>query len=105
MSGTTELLQVTERGVYCAAGDFYIDPWRSVERAVITHAHGDHARWGSKHYLCAAPGEGVLRIRLGPEAKIESLPFGQSVDIRGVRVTLFPAGHILGSAQVRVEHA
>jgi putative mRNA 3-end processing factor len=100
-----DLLISTPSGLYCPPGDFYIDPWRPVERAVITHAHGDHARWGSKQYLCAAPGEGVLRIRLGPDARIESLPFGRSVDIRGVRVTLFPAGHILGSAQVRVEHA
>ena len=99
-----DLLISTPSGLYCPPGDFYVDPWRPVDRAVITHAHGDHARWGSKHYLCAAPGEGVLRIRLGPDARIESLPFGRSVDIRGVRVTLFPAGHILGSAQVRVEH-
>lgn len=97
------LLMTNENGLYCAAGDFYIDPWRGVDRAVITHAHSDHARWGSRSYLCAEPGLPVLRSRLGPAAKIETLPYRQSITIRGVQVTFFPAGHILGSAQVRVE--
>jgi len=98
------LLNLSDRGLYCAAGDFYIDPWLPVARAVITHAHGDHARWGSESYLAAREGERVLRTRLGPAARIRTLPFGESVDINGVRVSLHPAGHILGSAQVRVEH-
>jgi putative mRNA 3-end processing factor len=98
------LLRVTERGVWCAAGDFYIDPWSPVERAVITHAHGDHARWGSSAYLCAQDGAGVLRSRMGPDASIQAVPYGAPIDINGVRVSLHPAGHILGSAQVRIEH-
>ena len=98
------LLQTTERGLYCAAGDFYIDPWQGVERAVITHAHGDHARWGSRAYLTAREGVGVLRTRLGPEPRIQSLEFGERISTNGVSVSLHPAGHILGSAQVRVEH-
>lgn len=98
------LLTRTDRGIYCEAGDFYIDPWRPVDRAVVTHAHSDHARWGSGHYLCASPGEGVLRSRLGSEARIQSLAYGEPVLRNGVRVSLHPAGHILGSAQVRVEH-
>ena len=98
------VLRLTERGVYCEAGDFYIDPWLDVDRAVITHAHGDHARWGSRHYLAVREGERVLRTRLGAAAAIEVVDYGQPVTLNGVRVSLHPAGHILGSAQVRVEH-
>jgi putative mRNA 3-end processing factor len=98
------LLRITERGFYCAAGDFYIDPWRPVERAVVTHAHADHARPGSLAYLAARAGERVLRTRLGDDATIQAAEYGEVVAIGGVRVSLHPAGHILGSAQVRVEH-
>jgi putative mRNA 3-end processing factor len=98
------LLRITDQGLYCEAGDFYIDPWEGVDRAVITHAHGDHARWGSRAYLGSEEGERVLRTRLGTDARIRTLPYGETLDMRGVRVSLHPAGHILGSAQVRVEH-
>jgi putative mRNA 3-end processing factor len=100
----SELLTTTDRGLYCPAGNFYIDPWEPVERAVITHAHGDHARRGSKAYLTAEPGREVLRRRLGDEATIDTLPYGEVKGISGVRVSLHPAGHILGSAQVRMDH-
>jgi putative mRNA 3-end processing factor len=90
-------------GMYCPQGDFYIDPWRPVDRAVITHAHADHARVGSTRYLAAAPAEGVLRSRLG-EIDLQTLPYGEAVEMNGVRVSLHPAGHVLGSAQVRIEH-
>jgi putative mRNA 3-end processing factor len=98
------LLSVTDRGLYCEAGDFYIDPWQPVDRAVITHAHGDHARWGSRHYLASAEGSRVLRTRLGADASIEYLEFKRIISLNGVRVSLYPAGHILGSAQIRIEH-
>lgn len=98
------LMRTTERGLYCEAGDFYIDPWMQVERAVITHAHGDHARWGCGRYLATREGERVLRTRLGPDARIRVVDYGEPVDVDGVRITFHPAGHILGSAQVRVEH-
>src|SRR4051812_44421056 len=75
-----------------------------VARAVITHAHGDHARWGSDAYLAPHEGEGVLRTRLGAAVVIQATDWGAPVDMNGVRVSLHPAGHILGSAQVRVEH-
>jgi putative mRNA 3-end processing factor len=97
------MIESTPRGLYCAAGDFYIDPWQPVERAVITHAHADHARPGNGSYLCAAPGLAVLRARLGEEARIEAIAYGEAVAMNGVRVSLHPAGHVLGSAQVRVE--
>ena len=92
----------SSNGLFCERGGFYVDPWQPVERAIITHAHGDHARSGSAAYLCAAPCEPLLRYRL-PEARIEALPYGQPVTIGDVRVSLHPAGHILGSAQVRLE--
>jgi putative mRNA 3-end processing factor len=98
------LLRHAERGLYCEAGDFYIDPWQPVARAVITHAHGDHARWGSEAYLCSRECEGVLRTRLGPAAVIRAVDWGEAIESNGVRVSLHPAGHILGSAQIRVEH-
>lgn len=100
-----DLLQNTDRGLYCAAGDFYVDPWRAVPRAVITHAHSDHARWGSEHYLCAERGVGVLRERLGKSISVQGARFGETVSLNGVKVSLHPAGHILGSAQIRIEHA
>lgn len=99
-----ELFKLNACGLYCPHGDFYIDPWKPVERAVITHAHSDHARWGMKRYLCSKEGERVLRLRLGPEMRIDTVEYGEAIHINGVRVSLHPAGHVLGSAQVRVEH-
>lgn len=99
------LVTPTPRGLYCEQGDFYVDPSRGVPRAVVTHAHSDHARRGSEHYLCARPGVQLLRRRLGPRAVIRAVAYGEPVDINGVRVSLHPAGHVLGSAQVRLEHA
>jgi putative mRNA 3-end processing factor len=96
---------VVERpeGLYCPAGDFHIDPWRPVARAVITHAHADHARRGHGAYLAQADGAGVLRARLG-DIRLQPLAYGEAVTIQGVRVSLHPAGHVLGSAQVRLAH-
>jgi putative mRNA 3-end processing factor len=97
-----DLLLSTDSGLYCPAGDFYIDPWRPVKRAVITHAHGDHARPGSERYLTAADGRIVLQARLS-EAPIDAVPYGEPITIGGVRVSFHPAGHVLGSSQVRIE--
>lgn len=98
------LLQLTDAGFYCPQGDFYIDPWQAVQRAVVTHAHADHFRWGCHTYLAAAAGESVFRARLGYGSVLETIPYGQVRTINGVSVSLHPAGHILGSAQVRVEY-
>ena len=99
-----DLLEVTAEGLYCPQGDFHVDPWRRVPRAVITHAHSDHARAGCGRYLCAAPGKLVLRERVGSSVPIDTLRHGESLSINGVDVSLHPAGHVLGSAQVRVAH-
>jgi putative mRNA 3-end processing factor len=97
------MLVETAAGLYCPAGGFHIDPWHPVERALITHAHGDHARFGSDAYLCADACAPLLRRRFADEARIESIPYGRAVTLNGVRVSFHPAGHVLGSAQIRVE--
>ena len=100
----TDLIVARPEGLYCAAGDFYIDPWRPVENAVITHGHSDHARMGNTHYLAHDASEGTLRTRLGAGIDLQTLPYGETILRHGVTVSLHPAGHVLGSAQVRVEH-
>jgi putative mRNA 3-end processing factor len=97
------LLVPTEKGLYVPLGDFYIDPVKPVPRAVITHAHSDHARRGSQAYLCSGPTGPLLRSRLG-RVSIQTLPWGEKITIGEVQVSLHPAGHILGSAQIRIEH-
>jgi putative mRNA 3-end processing factor len=96
-----DLIVSTERGLYCAAGDFHIDPWRPVSRAVITHAHSDHARYGSEVYVCHRDTAPILRKRLG-DVTIETATYGEILTRNGVELSLHPAGHVLGSAQVRV---
>jgi putative mRNA 3-end processing factor len=98
------LISLTSRGLYCKPGDFYIDPWKPVKRAVVTHAHADHSYRGNEQYLVPKEGEPVSRIRIGDEALIETLPYRKTLNINGVKVSFHPAGHILGSSQVRVEH-
>lgn len=98
------LLQFTEKGIYCEAGNFYIDPWRAVDFAVITHAHSDHARFGSKHYLAHHLSAPILSLRLGSNISLQTVDYEQSIFINGVKVSLHPAGHIIGSSQVRVEY-
>jgi putative mRNA 3-end processing factor len=97
----TDLLTLTDRGLYCAAGDFHIDPWRPVARALVTHGHSDHARPGMAAYLATGPAAPAIRARLG--VAVETLAFGEVRQIGGARVSFHPAGHIPGSAQIRVE--
>jgi putative mRNA 3-end processing factor len=99
-----DLIVARPEGLYCPPGDFYIDPWRPVDRAVITHGHSDHARHGNNHYLTSAPGAGVLRKRLGEDIRLDTLNYGECIDHHGVRLSFHPAGHVLGSAQVRLEY-
>ncbi len=101
---TQDLVIERPEGLYCPPGDFYIDPWRPVDRAVITHAHGDHARMGNAHYLASQQSEGVLRSRLGDDINLQTLPYGEVIEHHGVRLSLHPAGHVLGSSEVRLEH-
>jgi putative mRNA 3-end processing factor len=98
------LIEPADAGLYCAPGGFHIDPWKPVARAVITHAHGDHLRPGSRAYLCHADALPLVRHRLGGDARVMPIADGESVLLDGVRVSMHPAGHILGAAQVRIEH-
>jgi len=98
------LIVAGNQGLFCPAGDLWIDPWRPVARAVITHAHADHLRPGCESYLVARPGLELARARLPEGARIEAVDYGEPLFINGVRVSLHPAGHVLGSAQVRVEY-
>ena len=102
---TKPLLHADDRGIACTAGGFWIDPWRPVPVAVITHGHSDHARPGSQRYYCSAPSEPILRRRLGRSLDIVGVPYEEPLTLGGVRVSFHPAGHCLGSAQVRVEGA
>ncbi len=97
------LLQFTNSGIYCAQANVYIDPWRPVNYAIITHAHSDHARYGHKNYLAHTHSENILKHRLGNIA-IQTIPYNQSIIVNGVSISLHPAGHIIGSAQVRLEY-
>ncbi|HZW11170.1 MAG TPA: ligase-associated DNA damage response exonuclease [Phycisphaerales bacterium] len=98
-----DLITLTPQGLWCEAGGFHIDPWEPVDRAVITHAHSDHARPGSASYLTSPSGAPLLRIRMGPGARVEPLAWGERLAVGAATVSLHPAGHVLGSCQVRVE--
>lgn len=98
-----QLIEFTNSGLYCRAGDFYIDPWKPVGKAVITHAHSDHAKSGSKNYLCHHYTKPLLQLRLG-DVNIQAAEWGESILINEVKISLHPAGHIIGSSQVRIEY-
>ena len=104
MPARSDLIVLRREGLYCPAGDFHIDPWLPVPRAVITHGHGDHAREGMGEYHCTPETAPILRWRLGDQRIVEHA-HGEPFDMNGARVSLHPAGHVLGSAQVVVEHA
>lgn len=102
--GQGALIQLSPSGLYCPAGDFHIDPWRPVPRAVITHAHSDHARAGSALYFAHIDSLPLLRWRLGEYATLQPVAYGERFRLGDAWVSLHPAGHVLGSAQVRIEH-
>lgn len=100
----SKLLKLTKKGLYCPPADIYVDPWSAVDKAVITHAHSDHARFGSKSYLSHNLSVPILKLRLGSSIKVKGIDYSKTVTINGVKVSLHPAGHIPGSAQVRLEY-
>ncbi len=97
------LLVHTALGLYCPKADVYLDPWKPVKKAILTHGHADHARWGSSYYLCTPTAAPVIKYRLG-DINLETLPFGEEKLINGVSFSFHPAGHILGSAQIKVSY-
>ncbi|WP_118952030.1 ligase-associated DNA damage response exonuclease [Taibaiella helva] len=98
------MLQFDSKGIYCSRADVYIDPWQPVSKALITHAHSDHARPGSKAYLCHHDTVPLLKLRLGDGIRVEGIGYGEPLFLNGVRISFHPAGHIIGSAQIRLEY-
>ncbi|MES2628111.1 MAG: ligase-associated DNA damage response exonuclease [Bacteroidota bacterium] len=98
------LLEFTDRGIYCRPADVYLDAWRPVDRVIVTHGHSDHARWGHRHYLAHHLSVPIMKARLGQDITIEGKNYNEPFTINGVTFSLHPAGHIIGAAQVRVEH-
>lgn len=97
------LISFTDRGIYCERADVYIDPWKPVKRALITHGHADHSRWGNQYYLATESAAPVIRHRLG-DIKLQSIAYGETIVMNGVKISYHPAGHIIGSAQIRLEY-
>jgi putative mRNA 3-end processing factor len=97
------LIEFSDKGLCCPQGQFYVDPWKPVPKAIITHAHSDHARFGNQYYLCHHDTKPLLRLRLG-ENNYETIGWNENIFINGVQVSLHPAGHMIGSSQVRIEY-
>ncbi|RZL44670.1 MAG: ligase-associated DNA damage response exonuclease [Pedobacter sp.] len=98
------MLEFRTQGMFCKPGNFYIDPWLPVDFALITHGHADHARWGMKKYLCHDFTVPILKSRISPEIDVQGISYNKSILINGVKVSFHPAGHIIGSAQIRMEY-
>ncbi|MBW3519835.1 ligase-associated DNA damage response exonuclease [Flavobacterium sp. NKUCC04_CG] len=98
------MLKFTENGIYCVPGQFYIDPWKAVDKALITHGHADHAHWGMKSYLCHHFTVPILKSRISADINVQGIAYNEIIRINGVQVSFHPAGHIIGSAQIRMEY-
>lgn len=99
-----QIIEFRPQGIYCIPGKFYIDPWLPVDRAIITHGHADHARAGMGSYLCHRFTTPILKIRIGEAIQVQDVDYNEAININGVEVSLHPAGHIIGSAQVRIAY-
>lgn len=99
-----QLIDFTSSGIYCPLADIYIDPWKPVNKAIITHAHADHARIGNMMYLAHKDTVPLLKHRLGMYIEVQGIEYNETVNINGVNISLHPAGHIIGSSQVRIEY-
>ncbi|MGD1958307.1 MAG: ligase-associated DNA damage response exonuclease [Fulvivirga sp.] len=97
------MLSFTKKGIYCQQADVFIDPWKPVDKALITHGHADHSRWGHKKYLSTRSAAPVIRHRLG-DINLSTVEFGEKINLNGVNISFHPAGHIIGSAQIRLEY-
>ncbi len=98
------LLKFTTKGIYCPQGKIYIDPWKPVNKALITHCRADHSRPGHQHYLAHHHSESIMRQRLGHSIQIETIDYNKAITINGEKASFHPAGHIPGSAQIRMEY-
>lgn len=98
------LLEFNEKGIYCPRADVYIDPWKPVKRALVTHGHSDHAGWGHEHYLCTTSASAVIKYRLQLVSNLQTIDYGEIIHMNGVQFSFHPAGHIPGSAQIKVAY-
>jgi len=96
------MLEFTDKGIYCPQAELYIDPWKPVKNAIITHGHSDHARMGSGHYICHQDTKAILQLRLGEEIAVQGFDYAVPFYRKDVKISLHPAGHIIGSAQIRL---
>jgi len=99
-----KLLEFTDSGIYCPRAAVYLDPWKPVQKALITHGHSDHAYFGHDQYLCTHQTQSIITHRLKLENNVQSVGYGETIHINGVQFSFHPAGHIPGSAQIRIEH-
>ncbi|MGN7515609.1 MAG: ligase-associated DNA damage response exonuclease [Allomuricauda sp.] len=99
----TPLLQFTSKGIYCKEADVYLDPWKPVDKAIISHGHADHSRWGHKKYITHHKNIPIVQHRIG-EVHISGKDWGETFTVNNVKFSFHPAGHIVGSSQIRVEH-
>ncbi|MGB1211377.1 MAG: ligase-associated DNA damage response exonuclease [Lacinutrix venerupis] len=99
-----KFIKFTKKGIYCIPGKFYLDPWLPVDHAIISHGHADHSRSGNKHYFCHDDSKAILQHRLGADISIESMGYNQTRIINNVSVSFYPAGHVIGSVQIRLEY-
>ena len=97
------LLQFTSNGIYCEKAQVYLDPWKPVNKAIISHGHADHSRYGHKQYITHHRNVPIISHRLG-EINVVGKDWGESFTINNIKFSLHPAGHIIGSSQIRVEH-
>ena len=97
------LLAFNEKGIYCAEADVYLDPWKPVDKAIISHGHADHSRWGHKQYITHHTNVPIIKHRLG-DIQVTGKSWNETFMINNVKFSLHPAGHIIGSSQIRVEY-
>jgi len=97
------LIKKDRFGIYCAHGDFWIDPTRPVKRALITHAHFDHISFGCEEYICSPETSTLLKERIGKKIKVKSYGYDECFNINGIKISFYPSGHILGSSQIKLE--
>lgn len=102
-NSTSNVVELTDEGLFCPAGNFYVDPWQPVENALITHGHADHARTGAKNYFCTPTTLPILKHRLGQDLRLHAKAYGEKFQLGRASISFHPAGHVLGSAQIRIE--
>lgn len=99
----TPLLHFNNKGIYCQQADVYLDPWKPVKKAIISHGHADHSKWGHQQYITHHTNVPIIKHRLG-DINVSGVDWGETFTVNGVKFLLHPAGHIIGSAQIRVEY-